>query len=236
MICVRVGVFLAAGVGLSTSVSADVCGDYWEQDQGRWQNQRGMFWTHQAAVDFSVCCWISRFCFNFRPGCSQITWLHPLPLCASVACTREALECGKMVWTGTACPGRSMFGSGESSGCCVQEERVYSIFIWITSIESSFLLKGGEKSRWLCACRKVLLQLIVVFAKDCVHKGRRSNIFCGNACLFWVYVYFCLFGSPSKTWHTQGHVRQHLLGVCFNTALHNSNFSMVTCSLLSRLL
>lgn len=121
MRCIRVGVFLAAGVGLSTSVRADVRGDYWSKTKDGGKNQRGMFWTHQAAVDFSVRCWISRFCFNFRPGCSQITWCYPVPLCASMARVREALECGKMVWTGTACPGRSVFGCGESSGCRVRE-------------------------------------------------------------------------------------------------------------------
>lgn len=48
-----------------------------------------------------------------------------------------------------------------------------------------------EKSRWLCACRKVLLQLIVVFAKDCVHKGRRSNTFWQCVFILGLCVFVC---------------------------------------------
>lgn len=76
----------------------------------------------------------------------------------------------------------------------------------------------------------------MVFAKDCVHKGRRSNTFVAMR-VYFGYMCFSVFSvAPVRPDTHTGHVRQHLLGVCFSAALHNSNFSMVTCSLLSRLL
>lgn len=153
-----------------------------------------------------------------------------------------------MVWTGTACPGRSCLDVGKAAGVvCGRQERVYSIFIWITSIESSFLLKGVEKSRWLCACRKVLLQLIAVFAKDCVHKGRRSSPFVAMP-VYFGYMCFSVFSvaaiRPDTLRDTSGSICsvfvsiQHFIIVIFQwslVAFYPDCFNQHLCSVLALL-